>query len=242
MKRFSCKLTFAYFAGVCLAILPLFSCSARIDGSLAANGSAATTVSVSLEPRMTFLIRSLAAAAGQSEGPILDGPAIAGSMSKAPLGNVSASFKNTSPSAIDGTIKITNISRFLAAGEVGGFIVFEQKGSGGRCEIKIDLDNGPALLKSLSPEIADYLSALMAPLATGEKLTKSEYLELVSFVYSKAISDEIASSKIRASINFPGQVKSVKGGTFSGKRANFEIPLIDLLVLETPLSYEVVWN
>ncbi|MDR1870138.1 MAG: hypothetical protein LBQ82_09160 [Treponema sp.] len=234
MRLFSC---------LCLAaLLPLFSCSARINGSLAANGSASLSVGMSMEPRMASLVRSLSAAAGQTDRPILDGPAIAKSMSDASSGNVSATLRNTSPASVEGTIKISNISRFLAVGDVGGFITFKQGSSGGNCEIKIDLDNGPVLLSVLSPEISDYLNALMAPLATGEKLRKPEYLELVVSVYSKAISDEIASSRIRASIDFPGVVTSVKGGTFSGKKASFDIPLLDLLVLETPLSYEVKWN
>jgi hypothetical protein len=82
----------------------------------------------------------------------------------------------------------------------------------------------------------------MAPLVTGEELTKTEYLELVSTLYSKAISDEIAGSTIRAAIDFPGAVTSVAGGAYSGKRASFDIPLLDLLVLETPLRFEVVWK
>jgi len=241
MKLFSLKRAFLPLT-LWLALLPLFSCAARISGSLASDGSAALTVNISLEPRMTALIRSLAAAGGQTGGPVLDGPSIARSMSNASSGNVSASLKNTAPASVEGAIQISNISRFLAVGDRGGFIEFEQGRTGGRCGISISRDNGPVILGLLSPEIADYLNALMAPLATGEELSKTEYLELVSSVYSKAISDEISGSRIRASIDFPGSVTSVKGGTFSGKRANFDIPLLDLLVLETPMSYEVKWN
>jgi hypothetical protein len=82
----------------------------------------------------------------------------------------------------------------------------------------------------------------MAPIATGEAMTRSEYLALVASVYGKAIADEIASSSIRASVNFPGTIQRIKGGNFSGRRADFDIPLLDILVLETPLSYEVVWK
>jgi len=197
---------------------------------------------MSLEPRMTNLIRLLAAAGGHTDSQILDGPAIAQSMSNSSLGNVSASFRNTASAAIEGPIRIVNINHFLAAGDIGNFIFFEQGNNGGHCEIKISLDNGPVILHNLSQEIEDYLNALMAPLATGEKMSKLEYLTLVTSVYSRAISDEIAGSRIRASLDFPGLITSVKGGTFSGRRAEFDIPLLDLLVLETPLSYEVRWN
>ncbi|MDR0301821.1 MAG: hypothetical protein LBI04_05855 [Treponema sp.] len=225
-----------------MAILPLFSCSARINGSLAADGSAAVSVSMALEPRMTSLIRTLSAAGGQDGGQILDGNAIAQSMSVSSAGNVLASFKNTSPSAIEGSVRISDISLFLTAPNAGEFIEFEQRKNGGECKFYIDINNGPVILKLLSVEIAAYLEALMAPLATGEEMTKTEYLELVSSIYSKAISDEIASSQLRASINFPGQITSATGGTFSGKKAEFDIPLLELLVLETPLVYEVNWK
>jgi hypothetical protein len=161
-------------------------------------------------------------------------------MSAAP-GVASASLRNTTPSAVEGQVRVSRIGDFLSAADGRGFISFSQ-GTGGRCEINISRENGPVILGLLSPEIADYLNALMAPIATGENLSRAEYLELVASFYNKAISDEIAGSRIRASIEFPGTVSAVRGGTFSGRRANFDIPLADLLVLSTPLSYEVRWG
>jgi hypothetical protein len=236
-----------------LVLFSLFfaSCAARISGSLQANGQAALNIYAALEPRMTALIARLANAGspvpgGQQSVPILNGPAISASMSAAP-GVASVSFKNTAPSAIEGPVKVSRIGDFLAGGKTGGFISFEQSppgapSGGGRCVISINLDSGPKILALISPDIGDYLAAIMAPLATGEVLTKAKYLEEVSLVWGKGIADEIANASIRASIDFPGQVQSVKGGTFSGRKAEFNIPLLDLLVLETPLSYEVTWR
>lgn len=232
--------------GLCLIFLPLFSCASRINGALGEGGRADLLVSASLQPRTMALIRSLSAVAGSAsaDGPILNGPALARSMSAAP-GVESVSFSNTAPAAVEGPVRIAKISDFLAVADGrtgGGFIGFEQGVSGGRCTIKLSLDSGPRLLSLISPEIADYLSVLMAPLATGEALGKAEYLALVSSVYGRGIADEISQSSIRASIEFPGPVQSVKGGIFSGRRADFTIPLPDILVLESPLSYEVIWR
>jgi hypothetical protein len=232
------------FLSFSLLFLTLFSCAGRINGTLSTDGSAVLSINMSLEPRMTAMIRSFGAAMGQTNGSILDAAAIAKSMSAAP-GIASVSLKNTSPSAVEGTVQLSKASEFLAAANNGNnqkkFIVFEQ-GNGGRCEINISRTNGPVILELLSQEIADYLNALMAPIATGENLNKAEYLELVAAMYNKAVSDEIAGSRIRASINFPGSITSVKGGTFSGRRADFDIPLLDLLVLETPFSIEAAWK
>ena len=180
-----------FLMGLCSVFF--MSCAARIDGSLASDGSAVLSVNMSLEPRMTTLIRSLSAAGGQTDGPVLDGPAIARSMSAAP-GIASVTLRNTTPAAIEGQVRITRVSEFLAASgtaaEAGGrFISFEQGNNGGRSEIRINRYNGPLITGLLSPEITDYLNALMAPLATGEEMTRSEYLELVASFYNRAISN-----------------------------------------------------
>jgi hypothetical protein len=164
-------------------------------------------------------------------------------------GIASVSFRNTGPSAIEGPVKISRIGDFLTAagpsGAEGGFIVFEQAppGSGpSRCVITLDRDSGPELLALISPDVADYLSALMAPIATGEALSKDEYLELAASLYGRALADEIRGAFIRASVRFPGPVSAVRGGTWSGRQAEFTVSLTDLLVLETPLVYEVWWR
>jgi hypothetical protein len=229
-----------HFWVLAMVILPLFSCATRINGSVSADGSGVFSVEMNLEPRMTSMIRSFNSAAGQDNGLILNGPAIAQSASME--GITSVSLKNTGPAAVEGEFRILNINQFLAAGDKGGFITFTQGSNGGSCKIDINLENGPVILENLSPEIADYLNALMAPIATGETMSKPEYLDLVAVFYNRNISNEIAASMIHAAIDFPGNISSVTGGTFSGRKAVFDISLLDFLVLETPLICEVNWR
>jgi len=231
---------------ILILCLTLFSCAARIDGALAADGSAQLSVRMSLEAGVTALIQRLSSAAGQQGQPVLDGPALARSLTSAP-GISSVSFRNTSVSAIEGQVRISRISDFLASADTERdarrrFITFEQGRSGGRCAVTINRENGHVMLDFFSSEIADYLNALMAPIATGDEMTKPEYLELVASFYNRNIANEIASTRIRVAIDFPGTITNVRGGTFSGRRASFDIPVLDLLVLETPLVYEVTWN
>jgi hypothetical protein len=230
-----------HFWGLSLVFLLFFSCSAQVSGSLSADGSAQLSVASSLKPRITSLIRTFAAAGGQTDGTVIDGQVIAMSMTNAP-GIASILLRNTAPAALEGTLVISNINDFLSAADGTGFINFEQESSGGRFEINITRENGPVVLGLLSPDITAYLEALMAPIASGEELTKLEYLDLVGSIFNRVISDEIASSRFRASVEFPGRITNVRGGTFSGRRADFDISLLDLLVLEEPLSYEVRWR
>jgi len=230
-----------FYIPILLALPSLFSCAARIDGNINANGSAVLAVNISIGQRMTALIKSMAAAGGQENVQILDGQAISNSMSKS-QGIESMSLKNTSQTAIDGQIIISNVNLFLNEAKGKEFINFEQGTAGGKCVISVNIDNSKAILGRLSKDVSDYLNAIMAPAATGEKMTKTEYLDLVGSFYNKGISDEISASKVRVSVEFPGAVTSVKGGTYSGKKANFDIPLVDLLVLQMPLVYEVNWK
>jgi hypothetical protein len=227
-----------------LAILPLFlSCTARISGSLTGDGQADLTVYAGLEPRMTALIARFSEFSGTAQpgAPVLDGPAISASMAEAP-GIASVLLRNRTPSTVEGPVRISRIGDFLRAGGTADFITFEQPVSGGRCSVRIGLDSGPQILTLISPDIVDYLGALMAPIATGEAMTKTEYLALVGSVYGRGIADEISAATVRAVIDFPGAVQSAQGGTFSGRRTEFNIPLLDILVLETPLSYEIRWR
>jgi len=244
------------FAVMVFPALIFASCTAQISGSLKEDGQADIQIYAALEPKMTALIAGLAVASGMMQpgypnnALILDGPAISASMSSAP-GVASAALKNIAPAAIQGPVQISRVSDFLARSKTGGktqvskgpsFVVFQQGKAGGRCVINLNRDSGPEILGLISPEVGEYLAALMAPLATGETLTKAEYLTLVGSVYGKGIADEISNAQVRTFIDFPGTVQGVRGGTFSGRRVELAIPLLDILVLEKPLIYDVTWK
>jgi len=232
----------AAFSILAALALPLASCATQIGGSLRADGSADLAVAAALQPTMSALIMGFAAAAGMPPGTaILDGPAIALSMAGSP-GISSASLRNASPTSIEGHIQSSHVGEFLAAGGTD-FAVFEgMPGGGGRFAVSLDRESGRALLEMISPDVAGYLAALMAPVATGEVMTRAEYLFLVGSVYGAGIAAEISAAQIRVSVGFPGPIQSVAGGSFSGSRADFSIPLLDVLVMESPLRYEVIWR
>jgi hypothetical protein len=238
------KTTLKFIFLIIFFIAVFCSCSARITGALKEGGSADVIFTTSLEPRISALIRSfqsLAGGAGSAEL-ILDGAAIGRSMINAP-GIDSAVLKNTGPAALEGDVGIGRVGDFLSAGEKKFIEYSERPGASpsGHLVIYLDLDTAPEVIALLSTDAVDYLSALMAPAATGEVLSRGVYLNLVASFYGKAIADEISSAKIRASFDFPGAITSIYGGTASGRRAEFEVPLLDLLVLDQPLRYEVSW-
>jgi hypothetical protein len=230
-------------AAAVAAFLFIFaSCSSQTAARLRQNGAAELDLTVSLEPKMAQLIHSLSGRLG--DDPVnasLDGPAIAESMRQAP-GVAAVSFHNINPTTIEGTLSLAQVEDFLRLSnlpEASHLIRYTQ---GRLLSIRLDLASSPELLAALSPDVADYLSAIMAPVSTGERLGSGEYLELVTSVYGTGISGEIAGARIQARVEVPGTISRVQGGSFTGREARFDIPLLDLLVLERPLIYEIEWR
>jgi hypothetical protein len=176
---------------------------------------------------------------GAQTGSVLDAAALNRSL-QAARGIASSSLRNTGQERIEGTIGISRISDLLNSG-ANRFVQYEAGATSGKLAIHLDRRMAPQLLTQIYPEAVDYISALMAPAATGEVLTKADYIVLVESVYGKPLAAEIAASRVTATITMPGAVKSVKGGTYSGREARFDIALVDLLVLEQPLDYEITW-
>jgi hypothetical protein len=233
LAAFAAVFTFAVFA----------SCSASVSGRLQQDSSGSISLKAALEPKTAAMIRAFGAFQGESTAPVLNSSTINRSLGAAP-GIKAVTLKNTAAEAIEGTILVSKAGDFLASNRGENLVTYEpaQTGrSGGRLGIHLDRASGPETLRRMSDEAVDYLSVLMAPLATGEALGKSEYLLLVTSVYGEGVAAEIAAARIDAVITVPGAVRSVKGGSFSGREARFDIPLLDILVLETPLDYEITW-
>ena len=232
------KLLFLFFP----LLLAFFSCQAKIDGVIREGGSANLSIKAALGPRTIALIRSLRFFTGEGDQkPILDGNTINHSLALAP-GILSASLINTDAHSLEGPIAISNVGDFLTVGDdKSRFISFQESRDSSSIVIALDKNSAPELISMLSPEVGEYLSALMAPVMLGETMTKQEYLNLVTSIYGRLVSEEIASSRIRMAIELPKPVKTVLGGKFSKNLAEFDIPLLDILVMENPISYQITW-
>jgi hypothetical protein len=211
------------------------SCSGRITGVVKTDEQGEFIIEAELAPASARLLTSLSPTSAAS-APVLDAAVIALSLRNAP-GISSVRMQNATPESITGSIGFAKISDLLAAGNFR-FITWTP----GRALITLDRRNGPQMITMLSQDVSDYLSAIMAPIATGEPLTRTEYLRLITSVYGSALAREIEGAEITASITFPGRITKAEGGTFSENMARFRVKLVDLLVLEKPLGYEVRWS
>jgi hypothetical protein len=177
----------------------------------------------------------------EASGPLIDAPEIARSLSGAP-GMGSVSFRNTGPAGLEGPVKIARLGEFLSPPGRAGFINFTENSDGGRVVITLNRETVPVMLGLISPDAIYYLNFIFAPIVTGDELSEDEYLDQISMFHNPAVAEELSRAEIRVSVSFPGPLVSVRGGSFSGRSAEFVIPLVELLVLTRPLSYEAVWR
>ncbi|MDR2865518.1 MAG: hypothetical protein LBV68_07920 [Spirochaetaceae bacterium] len=239
-KRLSCIISVLFLSALSIG------CSARISGTLNAAGRADLSINAGLGPKASAMMSRILSGTGASQSVLLDAQMLNTSLSRLP-GIEKALFINKTADSIEGELVITKIDELISkssgtAGPASQFVSWEQKGHGGKTVFYLDKTNGPKLIALLSPELSSYLSSIMAPLVTGEELMKKEYLDLISAVYGGAIAQEIAASRIKVSLKFPAKISGIKGGVYKDNTAEFDISLLDILVVETPLSYEIVWG
>jgi len=72
--------------------------------------------------------------------------------------------------------------------------------------------------------------------------SEEEYLEMMAFMLGEKGPPAIRASFIELEIDVEGEVISQTGGTVSGRTVTFRIPLLDMLLLEEPLDYSVVFR
>lgn len=228
-------------------LFSLTACSAKIDGNLLSDGKAEVSLSMTLEPQTAVLIANLSQTS--SDGPLIEASGFARALQSAP-GVGAVSLSNPKPRTLAGTLSIRSVTDFLNARTNAAdgkaifvqFIQYTSTNSGGHLRLTLDRTNGPATLTLFSQDVTDYLSALMAPIATGENLTQAKYVDLVGGMYGSAVAEEIKKARIGVTLRFPGPVTSVVGGTYSGKSVNLDLPLVALLVLDSPVVYDIWWK
>lgn len=102
-----------------------------------------------------------------------------------------------------------------------------------------------ALYASMDEQTKSYVDLFMAPVFTGEQMSGDEYTALIASLYGRALADEIAGASMDITLTAPKGEKVASctkdDAKLTGRRAQFSIPLLDLLVLEAPQTYRITW-
>lgn len=126
-------------------------------------------------------------------------------------------------------------------------ISVKQKNESGKtkniAEITINPENINAILSHFPPETRDYIDILMAPVFTGEALTKEEYIQLIKAAYGEKLATELSQENLKIELDIPvdsikvflnGNEKNLSGNTML-------IPLAEFLSMYKGFSLKIIW-
>ncbi|MBP3710516.1 MAG: hypothetical protein J6I73_08980 [Treponema sp.] len=91
------------------------------------------------------------------------------------------------------------------------------------------LETFTKLYESLPPSLQSYIDLFMAPIFSGDAMTKGEYLDLVASVYGKKLADEVAAARVKITM-YGGNAKQA-----------YTIPLVELLTATMQNVYSIAW-
>jgi len=114
--------------------------------------------------------------------------------------------------------------------------------SGGKKTIRLHLDrsNYPQLARTF-PLLASPAFSAFGP-QQNDTTTDDEYMEMIRFSIGDDAPALLKKSFVTLTLAPEGQILSQTGGEITGGAVVFRIPLVRLLVLDTPLDYSVTFN
>lgn len=105
----------------------------------------------------------------------------------------------------------------------------------------LSLDNYSEL-KSVIPLLSDENFEVYGP-EYSFGMTEDEYYDMISFLLGEEGPEVLKKSYVTVSVTLPGTVKTVSGAVKSGENSiTYTFPVIDFLLLNTPLSFSAEWN
>lgn len=110
-------------------------------------------------------------------------------------------------------------------------------------EISINPENLNTILSHFPPETRDYIDILMAPVFTGENLTKEEYVQLIKAAYGENLAGELEAGKLNLEIVIPTEIFRVylNGEEQKLKGNKLIIPLTEFLTSKDGFFLKIIW-
>lgn len=233
---------------IVLASFLLGSCASSLTLSLSPDGSGILAVDAGI-PETTAArlqsFRSVAADAGAGEpaAPFFDARAIRAQSEARGLSAITA--ETPTPHRFRGSFSMRSVSDAVSDPELSkaGLIALTTSGGESTLSFSISRENAqvlPVLFPGMDPYI---LEALSPPALDPYPVTAEEYREMLAALLGQAALKELASAAVQLQIRTPGPITRSSGGKLSGGQSfTASLPLLELLVLEKPLSFSVSWR
>lgn len=222
----------------------LTSCSSKLNLTAGSDNGVNVDFNMIMGSALTNTIKQLTSNMGGGEQGIFSAQVMKDAFVDSDFTNVKVSNPTKNSMSFNGNLppdnKQTHASGNLRAVD---FVVCRDNG--------MYLRLSPSSLKGFADGLPDdthnYLDLFMAPVFTGEEMSKADYKMLIASIYGNQIAAELDNSIITINL-MPPKGKNIskasvpKDGTADASKASFSIPLMDFLCLTDDAVYSIVWN
>ena len=221
----------------------LAACSVGQDITLETTGAGTVSMRIKLEKVFMDYLDDLAELTGQGKrGRIFDLEEIKKGFAEredVQLRRVSS----PTPDALEMELSFLNLERVFAREErlqQAGVVAFTKVPEGYSVRFQLNRGNFPQVMEFL-PFLKNPLFEGLAP-REGDVTTEAEYLEMIELALGEEGSRMLKASTIETRAAVKGTLLSQRGGTVSGGVVTFRVPLLQILLLEKPLEYSLVFR
>jgi hypothetical protein len=232
----------ALVAGV---LLP--SCSVKPDVTLNTDGSGEALVRVTVQRFFADYLQDLAEFAGSGTRPagVFDEKAIRDAFAQRPGVEV-RSIRILKPEELELRLAFRSIDDLVRGeGQLTDTGIVTFRNDAGTRTLKLHLDQTNfAKISALLPSSDGSTETILSVFGPqqGVTITEAEYLEAMEFTLGEEGPPAIKASSIDVNVTVNGKLVSQKGGTVKGNTVSFRIPLLQFLMLNQPLDYEIVFK
>lgn len=231
--------------GMAAAVLLLAACAVRQEASINRDGSGSIRFRVELTPFFVDYIRDMAEVSGEKQieqGRIFDLEGIRRGFEERPGVKVTR-LASPKPEVLEGELAFRDVEAvFRGESQLtqAGVISFTRRGNAKTLRLYLDRKNF-AQVERLLPILDNPLFASLGP-RENEGVTEAEYLDMMAFAMGDEGPAGIKSSAIELKVNVQGRLVSQSGGQPKDGGVLFRVPLIRVLLLDTPLDYSLVFE
>lgn len=152
-------------------------------------------------------------------------------------------ISSPTPSKLTGAISFDHIEEVFEEEEnliAADVIEVETEGEEKRINFHLERENF-AQITSLFPIMKNPFFQMFGPMENANT-TRAEYLEMIAFAFGEQGVEGVKTSTIELIVNVDGTIISQKGGRIANSSVVFTIPLLDVLLLEEPIDYSIVYK
>ena len=227
-----------------LSGLLLTSCMISQEASVEVDGSGSVRFYIEVKPVFLETMLEMAEFSGEApeNGSLFDLARIEEDFAKKPTLELVV-IASPTPEILEGEFLFQDVGEVFE-GEAtlteSGVVTFSKTDSESTIRFYLDRDNF-VRVSSFLTFLDNPFFQMFSPVE-NEGTTEAEYLEMMEFVLGEDGPPAIEESIIEIRINVKGKILSQSGGRIEGRSVIYEIPLLDVLLLEEPLRYSLSYR